>query len=114
MGDGRIVYISIEKPKIKCPGDPDYLFSVGRPDDVNDVMGAGGLEVKVRGSFAPYRGGCQLQGFYMNQPVFGMHFGWVETYCATISPAGNAALGARPVRGASASLCGSGTFTIAQ
>ncbi len=83
MGDGRIVYIAIDTPE-KCPDDPDHLFTVSRPDDVNDVVGAGGLEVNLRGSFSPYRDGCRLQGFYINQPVFGMHYGWGETYFAAI------------------------------
>lgn len=83
-GDGRIVYIWIDQSNTKCPRDPDHLFTFGRPDDEKHASAAGGIAVNLRGNFASYGEGCRLQGFYMNQPVYGMHQGWTETYFAPI------------------------------
>lgn len=84
LGDGRIVYISIDNLNGQCPRDADHLFTIERPQNENDGRGAGALAINLRGNFAPHRDGCRLQGFYMNQPVYGIHQGWTETYFAPI------------------------------
>jgi hypothetical protein len=81
-GNGRIVYISIAAPKERC-GDPDGLVSFSLPNDENDV-GSGGLAVNLRGNGELFERGCRFYGFFMNEPVFGLHQGWAETYFGAI------------------------------
>jgi hypothetical protein len=82
-GNGRIVYISVRASDQQCL-EGDGLYSFDLPDNPADRLGAGGLEVNLRGNSIPVETGCQLEGFFMNEPVFGMHHGWVETYFGAI------------------------------
>ncbi len=98
-GNGGIVYISIEDPNESCyKHDPpwtadsplsDELYSVELPNDPvvlsnGERLKSGGLSINLRGNRKPAGTGCRFDGFYMNEPVFGVHQGWVETYFAAI------------------------------
>ena len=44
----------------------------------------GGLSINLGGKGTSDGSGCRFDGFYMNEPVFGMHQGVIETYFAPI------------------------------
>ena len=80
--DGQVVFIEItgDGDKIGCGNsDKDHLYALSKPNTPGSV-GDGGLEVNLRGNVQFHNGLCTFQGFYMNQPVYGMHQGWIETY----------------------------------
>ncbi|HUI97254.1 MAG TPA: hypothetical protein VLX44_15970, partial [Xanthobacteraceae bacterium] len=87
-GNGRIVYISMEGPRSSCykydppwPGDntpSDELYSLEIPNDPvvlsnGERVPSGGRSVNLRGNRTPVETGCRFDGFYMNEPVFGIH-----------------------------------------
>lgn len=80
--DGQVVFIEItgDADKIGCgSSDKDHLYSLSKPNDPKNA-GDGGLEVNLRGNVQFHNGLCTFHGFYMNQSVYGMHQGWIETY----------------------------------
>ncbi len=79
-GDGKIVYISFQASQERC-GDPDKLFSFPLRYHGKTLEG---LAVNLRGNNESFAGGCRFSGFYMNEPVFGVHQGWIETYFGPI------------------------------
>jgi len=88
-GNGRIVYISIADPTQSCggldpkwPGDPEELYSVLLPDGPG--RDSGGVSINLRGNRTPAGKGCRFEGFYMNEPVAGIHQGWTESYFGAI------------------------------
>ena len=83
IGEGRIVYISIDPPTACRTQNPQDLFVVKRPNDVNR-RSAGGVAVNLRGNYKLHDGKSRFQGFYMNEPVFGIRQGWTETYFRAI------------------------------
>jgi len=80
-GDGRIVHISIKARY--CHRDPDELYAFGLPRDPKAPEN-GGRYVNLRGNTAKDGRGCRLDGFFMNEPVTGIHQGWTETYFGAI------------------------------
>jgi hypothetical protein len=85
-GNGRIVSITIDPPKDDCSADPDKLYSFSLPEDPR-ASDSGGLAVNLRGNRVSIGSGCRLDGFFMNEPVFGIHQGWTETYFGAIDRA---------------------------
>jgi len=84
--DGQIVFIEIsgDNETVGCSSaSKDKLYSFSIPNDVNNI-GAGGLAVNLRGNVQFANGYCIFSGFYMNQRVFGMHQGWIETYFGAV------------------------------
>jgi hypothetical protein len=92
-GNGRIVYISIEDPTATCdtschPNQPcdtspsADLYSVLLPD--SPAEDSGGVSINLRGNRTPAGKGCRFEGFYMNEPVAGIHQGWTESYFGAI------------------------------
>ncbi len=95
-GNGRIVYISIEDPKKSCdiyvdlfhppwPGETPIshdLYSVLLPEGPSRDFG--GVSINLRGNRTPVGTGCRFEGFYMNEPVAGIHQGWTETYFGAV------------------------------
>ena len=83
-GNGRIVYISIEDPKHDCgpyaSGAELYSVSLANPP----TSSWPGVGINLRGNAQPAGSGCRFEGFYMNEPVYGMHQGWTETYFGAI------------------------------
>lgn len=82
QNDGQVVFIEItgDGDKIGCGNsDKDHLYALSKPNTSGSVDD-GGLEVNLRGNVQFHNGLCTFQGFYMNQPVYGMHQGWIETY----------------------------------
>lgn len=78
QGEGRIVYIDFHSSKVdmnQCFGDENKSFSV--PDRGEDSWG--GLEVNIHGNTQYANGGCYFRGYYLNEPVMGMHQGWLST-----------------------------------
>jgi hypothetical protein len=51
---------------------------------VSDRLGVDGLAVNFRGNNEPFDGGCRFDGFFLNEPVYGMHAGAIETYFGAI------------------------------
>ena len=85
-GDGRIVYIEFtaDEEKAGClNAKPDQLYSFTRPTDLTEPEN-GGLAVNFRGNVQFANSMCTFSGFYMNEPVFGMHQGWIETYFGAV------------------------------
>ena len=83
-GNGRIVFITVDPAKDDCSANPDKLYSFSLPEDPG-APDSGGLAVNLRGNRATAGSGCRLDGFFMNEPVFGMHQGWIETYFGAIA-----------------------------
>lgn len=93
-GNGRIVNISIEDPDESCDRNPfnpawpdenprtDDLYSVLLPESADED--SGGVSINLRGNRTPVGRGCRFEGFYMNEPVAGIHQGWTETYFGAI------------------------------
>ena len=82
QNDGQVVFIEItgEGDKIGCgDSDKDHLYALSKPNTPGSVDD-GGLEVNLRGNVQFHNGLCTFHGFYMNEPVYGMHQGWTETY----------------------------------
>ena len=91
VGDGRIVYIVIDAPRENCapplshwPGDDSPLKTFSRPNNEKNPLDDGGLEVNLRGNYGLVGEICRFDGFFMNEPVYGMHQGWGETYFGAI------------------------------
>ena len=84
MGNGRIVYISIEDPKWPCGAveSNNGLYSVSLPNGPGAVWP--GMAINLRGNTTAVGTGCRYEGFFMNEPVQGMHQGWIETYFGAI------------------------------
>ena len=40
--------------------------------------------INLRGNRTPTGKGCRFEGFYMNEPVAGIHQGWTESYFGAI------------------------------
>jgi hypothetical protein len=85
-GNGRIVFITVDPAKDDCSADPDKLYSFSLPEDPR-APDSGGLAVNLRGNRVTVGSGCRLDGFFMNEPVFGIHQGWTETYFGAIDRA---------------------------
>jgi hypothetical protein len=83
-GDGRIVFISIVPRTQQCRENDGQLFTFGFPWDPKKPTYSGGLSVNLRGNAHSVKGRCALSGFYMNEPVFGIHQGWVETFFGAV------------------------------
>lgn len=82
QNDGQVMFIEItgDGDKIGCGNsDKDHLYALSKPNTPGSVDD-GGLEVNLRGNVQFHDGLCTFHGFYMNQPVYGMHQGWIETY----------------------------------
>jgi hypothetical protein len=80
QGEGRIVYIDFQDSQTAmdaCASEELKSFSV--PDRSPEAEGIGGLEVNIRGNTQYANGGCIFRGYYMNEPVSGMHQGWMST-----------------------------------
>jgi hypothetical protein len=99
-GNGRIVYISIEDPDEPCDRDRDNPFHPVWPDenprrdDLYSVLlpespaaDSGGVSINLRGNRTPVGKGCRFEGFYMNEPVAGIHQGWTDNYFGAIDRA---------------------------
>ena len=83
-GDGRIAYVSLAfDPNTPCQTDDKGLITVSRPYDLKHPHD-GGVLVNFRGNASTKNGRCVLQGFYMNEPLLGLHQGWVETYFGAV------------------------------
>jgi hypothetical protein len=85
-GDGRIVYIEVagDNDRQGCAAaPPDKLYSFSLPNKRGD-SGAGGVAVNLRGNVQFANGYCYFSGFFMNEPVFGVHQGWTETYFGAV------------------------------
>lgn len=79
-GDGKVVFLELygDNEQIRCSSkkaDELYVFT---PEA--DAKAGMGLQVNVRGHVQFTNGSCYFSGFYMNERVFGMHQGWIETY----------------------------------
>ena len=83
-GDGRAVYISFDAPKKRCDNDPNTLLAFPVARRVSDRLGVDGLAVNFRGNNEPFDGGCRFDGLFLNEPVYGMHAGAIETYFGAI------------------------------
>jgi len=83
-GNGRIVYISIDVPTHDCAAyaSDSELYSVSLPEPPGSSWP--GVAINLRGNTRPVGSGCRFEGFYMNEPVAGMHQGWTETYFGAI------------------------------
>lgn len=82
-GDGKIVYIELfgENSRLGCAtAKPGNLYSFYRPYG----SGLGGLQINLRGNVHPSSDLCYFSGFFMNEKVFGMHQGWIETYFGAV------------------------------
>lgn len=80
--DGQIVFIkaSVDASVLDCAGAPeDRLYTLSVPDPRGSAE-YGGLAVNFRGNVQFANGTCYISGFFMNEDVFGMHQGWIETY----------------------------------
>lgn len=80
--EGQVVFIEIlgDDDKIGCgSAAEDHLYSLSKPTNAESALD-GGLAVNLRGHVQFHNGLCTFHGFYMNQPVYGMHQGWTETY----------------------------------
>jgi hypothetical protein len=83
-GDGKVVYVSFDAPQQHCDRDPDGLLAFSLVKTESDRAGVDGIAVNFRGNSEPFDGGCRIYGFFMNEPVFGMHQGVAETYFGAI------------------------------
>ena len=78
-----IVYVAFHDGSARTTCNDEELSSFSHPDDLSDPQ-AGGIAVNLRGNTQFANGICYLAGYYMNEPVMGMHQGWVETYFGAI------------------------------
>ena len=81
--DGKVVYISLAADADTVTCDNEALNSFAWPYEPGEPMG-GGLAVNLRGNTQFANGICYFRGYYMNEPVMGMHQGWIETYFGAV------------------------------
>lgn len=84
INDGQIIYIQLSAPiknEITCNNRVLNSFSI--PNDVNDAL-QGGVSINIRGNTQRKNKMCDFSGFYMNETVFGMHQGWLESYFGAV------------------------------
>ena len=81
--DGQIVYIELVENNDSVSCDDEALNSFSWPNEPGDPM-MGGLAVNLRGNTQFANGMCYFRGYYMNEPVMGMHQGWIETYFGAV------------------------------
>jgi hypothetical protein len=67
----------------QCSDNDGKLFSFGFPRDPTN-QGNGGLMVNMRGNAHAVNGHCVLSGYYMNEIVFGINQGWIDTYFGAV------------------------------
>jgi hypothetical protein len=79
----RLVYISIAPPDPQCAVNDGRIFKFMWPYERKRPI-AGGILVKLSGNAHSENGRCVLSGYYMNEIVFGLNQGWVETYLGAV------------------------------
>ena len=83
MNDGQIVYVRVSGDMGTFNCKPDDLQTVSIFETPGDALD-GGLAINLRGNTHFANGVCYIHGFFMNEPVPGMHQGWAETFFGAV------------------------------